>query len=179
MKPFLWAFFLTITTDVNSSQISQNTSTLNWSKSFLKLTMVLNISHLIWRDQYFDWVYSIKLWCLTTYLDPVSVSVMFLEEIIALPWETFMPNVCALKTKKKKKKKQSETLLVLKKWNLWIGDSRHIVKVCALRTASSQKRWKSMHLQYSPDNLTLANSHLPDNSHGCPVHNLPLLTKLR
>ena len=32
-------------------------------------------------------------------------------------------------------------------------------------------------VQYSPDNLTLANSHLPDNLHGCPVHNSPPLTK--
>ena len=25
--------------------------------------------------------------------------------------------------------------------------------------------------QYSPDNLTLANSHAPDNLHDCPRHN--------
>ena len=34
-------------------------------------------------------------------------------------------------------------------------------------------------IQYSPDNLTLANSHCPDNSYCCPVRNSPPLTKTR
>ena len=29
----------------------------------------------------------------------------------------------------------------------------------------------SIKVQYSPDNLTLANSHVPDNSHDCLIHN--------
>ena len=29
------------------------------------------------------------------------------------------------------------------------------------------------HIQYSPENSTLANSHAPDNSHGCPRYNSP------
>ena len=45
------------------------------------------------------------------------------------------------------------------------------LKICAKRSLGNITFNISCNIQYSPDNLTLANSHAPLNLHACSGHN--------